>query len=162
MSGLDALERPGAFGMYVRRLHDVIANQLEDSLVAAGSELKGTTTTIIWLLHFHGPLSLTDISKQLRYSHQLATQRVAWLKQRNFVRIVPDPSDKRRKIISLTHAGTRECKLFEGHVAALEQAYEEVFAEIGVDAMDVVRRVESALLNRSLKDRIQRDVSRAA
>lgn len=120
-SGMKNFERRGAFGMYVRRLHDVVTAQLEESLIGAGCELKGTTTSIVWLLRHQGPLSLTDISKQLRYSHQLATQRIAWLEQRELVRVITDRTDRRRRTISLTKAGMREYKIFEKHVAALEK-----------------------------------------
>ncbi len=151
---MEAFEKHGAFGMYVRRLHDVITTQLEESLIDAGCSLKGTTTSIVWLLRNQGPLSLTDISKQLRYSHQLATQRIGWLEKRKLVHVSTDRTDKRRKIIKLTKAGLRECSIFEKHIAALEQMYTDIFTEIDVDAMAVVRSVEAALLSRTISERI--------
>ena len=145
---------PAAFGMRVRHLLADIEAQLEESLAASGCNVMATTTGIVLLLYGEESLSIADIAKRLRYSHQLATKRVRIIEGSGFAASKDDPDDGRRRIVSLTREGKREARKLVDYLGDLEKAFRSVFDDIGTDALDVVIAADEALLGRSLAARM--------
>lgn len=154
MNPLDYFNGPAAFGMRVRHLLDVTEAQLEASLEASSCNIRATTTGIVLLLYGNEGLSIADIAKRLRYSHQLATKRVHIIEEARIAVVRNDPKDGRRRIVVLTRKGKAEARKLVEFLKVLEKAFQSVFDDIGSNALDVVISVDEALRGHSLAARI--------
>lgn len=151
---------PAAFGMRVRHLLDTIELQISESLQLSGCKIPATTTGIVLLLFGTDDVSLADIAKRLKYSHQLATKRVGLLESEGYVRIESDPNDGRRRQVKLTKNGMRQGKKLVEYLGGLERAFNDVFDDIGMDALEVVLGVDAALSGQTLAARIYSQAER--
>lgn len=66
-------------------------------------------------------LTITDISRQLNISKQQMTNIIDKLVSANFVSKEPDPNDRRRLVITISHKGK---KLLEEHMEQFRQRFE--------------------------------------
>ena len=102
MTDSQFLETRAAFALRVKQLHDRLSEQLDAAMAKCGLLIPGKTTGIVQLLYSEGPRSKADIADRLRYSHQLTTQRLAWLLKHGMAETNPDPEDGRRQIVNFS------------------------------------------------------------
>ena len=106
---------------HVRALRrDLLRNPYAD---AEGSGLTGPQVTVMACLVRGGPLTLTELSRQLGMSHSTASGIVDRLQARGLVQRTPDAADRRRTRITVTEDVTRYVhELEEGPAARLAAA----------------------------------------
>jgi len=129
----------------VRRLVDLIGEQGNDMLEAAGITFPSRTVSTVLFVGEHQPASTADIARALEQPHQVATQRVDLLIQLGIFERVDDPDDGRRKLLCLTSEGSDQLKVLTERLEKAGQAFDALFAEIGCDLPDVTRRAADAL-----------------
>ncbi|WP_417481615.1 MarR family transcriptional regulator [Maricaulis sp.] len=134
-----------AFALRVKQLLDRLSDQMEVALQDAGLEIRGKATGIVQFLHHQGPSSLAEIAAELRYSHQLCTQRVGWLVEHGFAVLRNDDRDRRRRRVELTPAGQQEAEKLQAFLPALTQTYDDLFAEVGLDLHAAILAANAAL-----------------
>ncbi|MGH1366430.1 MAG: MarR family winged helix-turn-helix transcriptional regulator [Calditrichia bacterium] len=98
--------------------------------------------------------SAADLARQLDQSHQLVLQKIPALERLKLLRRQNDPNDKRRKVFQLTSEGHQQLELINKHIRLIEQAYEKLNAELGVDVFAVLGRAIEALKAKDLSTRI--------
>ena len=106
------------------------------------------------LLKEQGPLSTSDIAKQLEDSHQLTTQRINALQNEGYIKSAQDKSDLRRRTNSLTAKGKREAAKIEVLAHQLEMAYESLFKEMDADLFRLVNESIVKLRRKPIAERI--------
>ncbi|MGH2354920.1 MAG: MarR family winged helix-turn-helix transcriptional regulator [Chloroflexota bacterium] len=85
---------------HIRALRrDVLRNPFAD---AERSGLTGPQVTVMACLVLRGPLTLTELSRELGMSHSTASGIVDRLQARGLVRRTPDATDRRRTRITVT------------------------------------------------------------
>ncbi|WP_440958580.1 MarR family winged helix-turn-helix transcriptional regulator [Oceanicaulis sp. LC35] len=151
-------QRPAAFLLRLSRLEDLLSDQLQAALGAAGHDLKTQTTGVLNLLHHGGPAPITALSEAMGVSHQLVSQRLTPLLKAGLVELKPDPEDGRRKQVSLTRAGALQAEALQAFLDQLDQAYLDLFEELGVDLDALVSRAQAALTRRALSQRMAETV----
>lgn len=72
-----------------------------------GGELTFNQTGVLGLLFRFGSLTPSEIADRMRALPQSLTRTFAWLEEAGFVTRMPDPSDGRQSILSLTMDGKR-------------------------------------------------------
>jgi DNA-binding MarR family transcriptional regulator len=144
---------PAAIALRTKQLLDRMADQLDPALRAGNIQIKSSTTGTIHYLFYSGPSSIAAIAGALRYSHQLATQRVNWLVKHGFARLEDDPEDRRRRRVSLTDAGWTEAVNLQALLPKLEAAYAALFEELEFDLLDAICRADAALIRKSVSER---------
>jgi DNA-binding MarR family transcriptional regulator len=147
---------PAAIALRVKQLLDRMGDQLDPALKAGGVRIKSTTTGTVHYLFHAGPNSIAAIAAALRYSHQLATQRVNWLVKHGYARLEDDPEDRRRRRVLLTQAGRVEAENLQALLPRVEAAYATLFEELGVDLLAVLCSADEALAQTPLKARCER------
>lgn len=157
MSDIPFFDSQAAFAMRMDQLFTNLYEQMEDGLEFRGLKLRGTVTGTVQTLYHAGPKSVSALAAEMKLSHQLATQRVKLLVDQGFAQIDPDPDDKRRKLVSLTDAGRLQGEKLQAFLPELMAAYDDLFAEIGVDMHAAVLAATKALQKRSLLDRFDSD-----
>jgi len=143
--------------MRMDQLFTLLYDQMEDGLKARGLTLRGYVTGTVQTLFHAGPKSVSDLSSEMKLSHQLATQRVKYLVDQGFAQIDPDPDDKRRKLVSLTDEGQLEAEKLQAFLPELMAAYDDLFDEIGVDMHQAVLDATKSLEARPLVQRFKID-----
>jgi len=106
---------------HIRALRrDLLRNPYAD---AEGSGLTGPQVTVMACLVRGGPLTLTELSRQLGMSHSTASGIVDRLQARGLVQRTPDATDRRRTRITVTEDVSRYVReLEEGPAARLAAA----------------------------------------
>ncbi len=150
------LDTEAAFALRARALVDRLADQLTDAIVDWDLKIITKTMGIVQLLYSEGAKSQTEIADRLRYSQQLAAQRLAWLHENKFVVSKRDPGDARRRLVQLTAAGMAEGKKLQSFLPVLAHAYDDLFQEIEIDLDAAVQTAERALEEKPLKARMMR------
>ncbi len=151
------LSTNAAFALKVKDLHDLLGKQIGDAMDQSGIVIPAKTTAIVELLFEKDILSKADISKELNFSHQLCTQRLAWLEEHKLVSVTEDSRDRRRQVIQLTEQGKSEARKLRIFLPKLQHAYEALFSELGLNLDDVMRQAARVLEHDSLADRISRN-----
>ena len=113
---------------HVRALRrDLLRNPFAD---AERSGLTGPQVTVMACLVSRGPLTLTELSRELGMSHSTASGIVDRLEARDLVRRTPDATDRRRTRIAVTELVTDYVReLEEGPAGRLTAALENASAD---------------------------------
>lgn len=91
----------------------------------------------------HGPLRASAIVDQCNLTKQAVSQQIAYLERHHYVRVEPDPTDQRARLVSLTQRGTQA----QAHVRGLFEQIEQAWAaEVGSDDLATVRATLTSLL----------------
>ncbi len=156
MTYVDTHPLHGAFiANSLRRLIDLIGAQGEIMLQDAGIEFPPRTVSSVLLIGERGKISAADIAKNLNEPHQLVTQRIDLLITLGIIERREDPSDKRRKTISLTPKGITQFQSLQKRLAEADVAFSNLYAEIDCDLPTVTLRMLDALESTSILDRVK-------
>ncbi|WP_375203263.1 MarR family winged helix-turn-helix transcriptional regulator [Hyphococcus sp.] len=154
-SFLDAHALRHAFvGNALGRLVDVISEQGDTLLEAAGLSFPSRASSTMLLIEERGDLSIADITRELRQPHQLVAQRIDLLAEKGLVVRMADPSDGRRKILRLSSKGKKEAVILKERLQGAAIAFDEIFDEIGVNLSEAAEAASVALKHVSLGERI--------
>ena len=139
---------------HIRRMLDCFRNQ-EPALAPEGAgEAPGRAHSMMRLLDAHGPLGVVDIAARLRLSHPLIIDFSRKLQAVGLVEESRDPADRRVRWLALTEAGRAEAQRIAGEHERLARAYGALCEEIGVDLLEVSRKLQAALAARSISERL--------
>lgn len=144
-----------AFALRVRQASTALYDQMDECLQAHGLVLPAYATSLVQTLYHGGPQSVSALAESLGLSHQLASQRLRWLHTEGLVEISDDPDDRRRRLVRLTPAGQGEGEKLQAFLPRLEQAYCDLFDEIGMDLHKGMVDARAALLASPLLGRMQ-------
>jgi DNA-binding MarR family transcriptional regulator len=108
---------------------------------------------VINQLMLNGPMSVGDIAAALRITHVSVSQSSRSLERAGIIASEADPSDGRRRRLSLTARGQEVI----AELTPLWQAFNAVASELNTEAGDLVRlldRLDDAMERKSMFDRI--------
>jgi DNA-binding MarR family transcriptional regulator len=143
------------FAHRLRRLSEVLVAAAPDWLPQAGVTAPAKAASTLTLLAAEGALSVTEIAQRLRLSHPLIIKLVRELEALGLASTAQDPTDGRRRPVSLTAAGRRQARRLAELNALIAEAYRGLFAEAGVDGLSAVERLEQALATRGMASRMR-------
>lgn len=138
------------------RLVDLIGAQGTELLRDAGIELPSNTVALTLYVGDKGQASLVEIAKALDEVHQLSATRVDSLIHLGLMERRDDPTDRRRKALSLTSKGKAQYSLLLKRLSEIEAAMTGLYAEIGYDLPAILEAAMDALSRQSLLERIQK------
>lgn len=142
------------------RLVELIARQGDELLQDADITVPSRAVSCMLFVGDKVHASAADIAKSLNQPHQLVSQRVDVLIGLGFLERVSDPEDRRRKILVLTQAGNDQYRRLCARLAEAEQAFGDLFADIGCDLIDLSEQAIIALDNAPLLHRIRANASK--
>jgi len=152
---IDAHPRHRAFlANQLSRLVDMIAGQGDDLLSSAGLSIPARAVSSILLIGERTQVSTADIAKTLKQPHQLGTQRVDILISLGLVDRLDDPSDGRRKILTLTRKGKMELRVLETCLHDAERAFQDLYEEMECNLSAVTQRAMELLSTKTILDRV--------
>jgi DNA-binding MarR family transcriptional regulator len=86
--------------------------------------------------------TIAEIGRELSITRQGAAKLVASLRERGYVVLAPSPTDRREKLVELTH---RAVDYLDAHRAAARKIEQALRAELGSDAIEGLNRIVDAL-----------------
>ena len=146
--------REAFIGNRLGRLVDLIVDQGEALLRSRGATFRSTAASTMLLISERNGLSTADVARELRQPHQLATQRVEALLELGLVERNSDPRDRRRSVLALSPKGRTEAQLLADVLRDADNAFRELYTEIGTDLSEVVFAAMEELLRCPLEERI--------
>ncbi|WP_370336635.1 winged helix DNA-binding protein [Parvularcula marina] len=138
------------------RLVDLIALQGGELLREAEITIPARAVACTLFVGDNEQVSLADIAKALDEAHQLTAHRVDNLIQLGLMESGADPNDRRRKILSLTRKGKAQYQLLLARLSQIEQAFTDLYTEIGYDLPSILEDAIAALDRTPLPERIHK------
>lgn len=144
-----------AIGADLRRLSERIDREANQVYAQLGIAFEQRWMGVLDLLVLRGPLSVSQLARELGISHPSVSQTRSSLLAAGLVADRPDPSDGRRRSLHLTAQGEALVSRLLPIWAALDRAGLELDAEAG-DAVVALDRLEAALDRQSIGERVAR------
>jgi DNA-binding MarR family transcriptional regulator len=129
----------------LRRLTDRLARDGRRVYAELDIEFEPVWFPVFYLLSRNSPISVTDLARELRITHPAVNQVTTAMAKAGLVTSHRDKQDDRRRMVSLSAKGRRLAKELLPVWSAFETATSELFQGIGVDLIDALDRIETAL-----------------
>jgi DNA-binding MarR family transcriptional regulator len=100
-----------------------------------------------------GPVTIRDLAGALGITHSAASQRIAEMRRRGLVELVPG-TDARERLVHLTDLARAIKPALDAEWDATEAAFEALNEELTASLSQVVTEMNAALDRRSFRDRI--------
>ena len=138
---------------FCRRLADLIIAQASEILAEKGLTTPSTALSTIFYLDQNQNTTVASLASALDVSHQMATQRINALVKLGLVTRSSSDEDKRAKFVVLTSMGKKEAKQLYPFMTEMTLVFGDLEAELDCELTTMIRKAESSLLQRSLKQR---------
>jgi DNA-binding MarR family transcriptional regulator len=120
-------------------------HMVEMTHAAGRPEVKPSHNSVIAHLPSGTPRRAADLAADAGMTRQSMGELVRELTDLGIVEAVPDPEDRRAKLVSWTQAGLAMARLGKRHLAVIEQRLEAEFGEEYESARRVLERVAEVL-----------------
>ena len=145
---------PTFIGLQLVQLSDIIDWQGDKLFSELGHAFPSRCVSTLIFLSREKPATVTEIAVFLGISHQLVGHRLKELKSEGLVQEQEDPSDSRRRLISLTRRGKTRAAKVAALCGEIEQVFGKVFSEIGINLFDALIKAKTALADRDISMRL--------
>lgn len=139
----------------LRRTGETMADDCGQWLPEIGVKAPSRAGSTMLLLRRDGALGITEIADRVKLTHPLIIGLIAELEKLGLVKISRDAKDARRRIASLTKAGLADAERIHAATDRISTAYRDLFAEIGVDLLAALERVEVACKRKPISERLR-------
>jgi ribosomal protein S18 acetylase RimI-like enzyme/DNA-binding MarR family transcriptional regulator len=159
---LDLLKQLGALALAsrFRRLADWLYKDGPRIYRERSADFEPRWFPLFYLLKESGPLPVTTAASALGYTHPAINQIAGEMARRGFLESIRDKKDERKRLLRLTRKGKAAVSSLEPVWADIEAAASEVLADAGGDFLAAVGRLEDALNETSMYERVMRRVKR--
>ncbi|MBL8771391.1 MAG: winged helix DNA-binding protein [Phenylobacterium sp.] len=148
-----------AIGARLRRLSERIDQDVGLLYAASGIRFQQRWYGPFNQIRLLGPISGGEIAQRLRVTHVAVSQACSGLITAGLVERALDPTDSRRRLLTLTPAGRELGETMDHFWRALEALSEELNREAG-DLHLPLDRLEAALDRESIEERFRRLAAR--
>ena len=135
---------PAFFAFLAIQLTDRITSEGARFSAAIGLEIPVNTMSTIMVLK-EGPASVTEIASALNVSHVAVIKTTRILIDKGILERRGDPSDGRRKPLSLTSKGILVAADVSTVIEKAQSVYRDLFEEIGADLHEALLKMNAAL-----------------
>lgn len=140
-------------GKQAEDLSQLIREQIKPIYDCLGIVVPVKSCSIIHYLHEYKSLSVTDLAKHLKQSHQLVKQKLPKLQILGLIESQGDKNDKRRTTYHLTEAGLEQAQLLSEN--SLTTVYQHLSDEIGANLHQVLDNAINGLKQKDLLTRFK-------
>jgi DNA-binding MarR family transcriptional regulator/GNAT superfamily N-acetyltransferase len=154
MDLFDTLEEL-ALASRLKRLSDRLMADMAEIYREANAEFKPRWFTVFMALDREDGLTITGIAKVLGISHTAVNKIVTDLVKHGLVEKKKDTGDERQVRISLTRQGRSTRRELDELWKGVKRANAELLTEAGADLLGDIRKVEAALDQRDMGNRMR-------
>ncbi len=133
---------------------EFLAQQAQQVYTQMGLRLPVAATSTFDLIAEKGQLSIADVARALGRSHQSASQQVKTLHKAGLLEVKTSEQDARARLYVLTADGRTQHELLKKLKAPIEEAYRQLFEELGFNLTNALEQATSVLSAKPLPDRI--------
>ena len=138
-------------GKQAEDLSQLIREQIKPIYESLGIVVPVKSCSIIHYLNKFGELSVTDLAKHLKQSHQLVKQKLPKLQNLGLLESKSDENDKRRTTYHLTDEGIKQAELLKAN--SLTNVYQHLSDEVGANLHQVLEKAIDGLKQKDLLTR---------
>lgn len=111
------MDKPIAgYGWYIKRIDNALEKEANQNLQALNLTMQ-QNHALVMLVHAEGhTLSLKELEERFCAAQSTVAGLVSRLEKKGLVEAVPNPADKRIKLVRLTEAGQRLCAISRQNV----------------------------------------------
>ena len=140
-------------GTLLRHLIELLDGAVEQTYRDAKLDYRPRYTPVLRALIARGPASIKDLAAHAGLTHSAASQTVAQMRRAGLVE-VERGTDMRRQVVSLTTRATTMIPILEQMWQVVNEAAQELDAELVYPLSQVVEESIVALERRPFRDRI--------
>lgn len=161
---MDLIMRLGelALATRLRRLADMLQKDVTAIYAELGLDFQARWFPVLVAMREHDPTTATILAGDLGLSHQAVSKTIKLLIHRDLVNESPDPTDSRRRLLSLTRDGRDLCERLDNVWEEIRKANEDLLAELDGDFLHDLGRLEAALATESMATRVRTRLDLAA
>jgi DNA-binding MarR family transcriptional regulator len=153
MNQAEPIQPKSFIGKQADDLSNLILEQIKPIYHSIGIIVPVKSCSIIYYLDKLNDMSVTDLAKQLKQSHQLVKQKLPKLHKLGLIHQQSDENDKRRSTYHLTDSGQQQAQLLAEH--SLYSVYQHLSDEVGADINQVLATAIRCLKQKDLFTRFQ-------
>lgn len=134
-----------ALGSRMRAVSDRLYAVADEIYRLSGLELQGRWLPLLRMLHDRGPQTVGDIAEAVGQTHSAVSQLADKLMDQGWLEVVVDPTDKRRRRLTLTVRADAELRAAKPLWRAIDDLFAQHCREQGVDLLHTLTAFESVL-----------------
>ncbi|HSX62575.1 MAG TPA: bifunctional helix-turn-helix transcriptional regulator/GNAT family N-acetyltransferase [Tahibacter sp.] len=134
-----------ALGSRLRAISDQLYTLADEVYRLRGLPLQGRWFPVLRLLHDQGPQSVGSIAAQIGQTHSAVSQLADKLVAEEWVAVVDDPTDRRRRCLALTDRARDVLRDVRPAWKAIVQELDERCAAADIDLLATLARFETVL-----------------
>ncbi len=156
MANEDLIKELRELGMATRlkRLGERFSQDVAKIYKSRNLDFEPKWFTTIYALYKNGPMGVQTLAQSLGFTHPAIIQFVNQMKKRSLVETKQGENDKRINFISLTQKGKETFESIRPLLTDIEEATVEVMSSTGLDMLILIDKIEEALDEKSIFDRI--------
>ncbi|WP_342647625.1 MarR family transcriptional regulator [Mucilaginibacter sp. CSA2-8R] len=110
-------------------IHKIICNKANKLFSKDGVNIQFEQIPVLMVAYYHGPVSQQDIADEIVRDKSSVLRTIASLESSGFLKVKPDVTDKRKKLISITDTGADLAKKIAGEADAIDN---QMFTNLSV------------------------------
>lgn len=144
-----------ALASRLKRLSDRLMEDMAEIYREANADFKPRWFTTFMSLDRHDGLTVTEIARRLGISHTAVNKIITDMGKHGLVSKKKDAGDERQFRISLTRKGKNTRRELDELWKGVKKANAELLKEAGADLLEDLRKVENALDERDMGNRMR-------
>jgi ribosomal protein S18 acetylase RimI-like enzyme len=154
---MDMITRLGelALATRLRRLADMLQKDVTDVYAELGLDFQARWFPVLVAMRLHDSTTATALAGELGLSHQAVSKTAKILVKRGLVAESTDPTDSRRRLLSLTRTGRTLCRNLDDVWEEIRQANEDLLTVTEGPFLSDLDRLESALAVETMAARVR-------
>ena len=152
----DFVESLGALTLdhrFKRMMHRLLG-EADEIYRALGLPIKSRWCSTLLLLEEEGGLTVGEVAERIRLSHPAIVQILDDMANTGLVSKTQDPTDGRRRILSLSAKGRRWMPKLHAVWDEMTRAQERAFAATGIDMLAALDAANAELDRKSIAERV--------
>jgi DNA-binding MarR family transcriptional regulator len=110
-------------------IHKIICNKANKLFSKDGVNIQFEQIPVLMVAYYHGPVSQQDIADEITRDKSSVLRTIGSLESYGFLKVEPDVTDKRKKLVSITDAGSDLAKKIAGEADAIDN---QMFTNLSV------------------------------
>jgi DNA-binding MarR family transcriptional regulator/N-acetylglutamate synthase-like GNAT family acetyltransferase len=159
---MDMIQKLGplAFASRLKRISERLMRDVSHIYRELDVEFQARWFPVMYLLGQKSPLAVTEVARELGMSHPAINQIAAGMSKAGLLVSTRDSHDDRKRMLSISAAGGRVMTSLVPVWRDIEAATQEVIKEGGSNLLEILNRVELALDEKDMYERVKARIRR--
>ena len=160
---MDLFQELGLLGLgsRFRRISEDMYEQTGELYKELSADLNPRAFPLLHAISKNDESTIGALAKELGVSHPAVIKMASLLREKELIQDTEDPSDKRKRNLTLTKKGERLVQVLKPLWQEIEQTINELIKETGYDLLDALKRFEEKACNGKYLNRVRDNRDRA-